>query len=186
MEELATYNSKIASLDRKKGVIKQKLSRMDKSNPKYTDLKKQYKDLSKEHKAISKEREEFNKKTNDLWNKTASDPYLDLGVSKKTYIDPKARVKANLVGVIGVPASIAVMQALAVSGHPVAATSTFNSMLINSMIYGNSIRRQNSHKLYKFKAKARTTPVARPKVTNAQKEFDDKMNSQGTHRKTLN
>ena len=43
MEELATYNSKIASLDRKKGVIEQKLSRMDKSNPKYTDLKKQYK-----------------------------------------------------------------------------------------------------------------------------------------------
>ena len=38
MEELATYDSKIASLDRKKGVIERKLSRMDKSNPKYMDL----------------------------------------------------------------------------------------------------------------------------------------------------
>lgn len=42
-EELTTYNSKFASLNRKKGVIERKLSRMDKSNPKYTDLKKQYK-----------------------------------------------------------------------------------------------------------------------------------------------
>lgn len=186
MEELVTYNSKIASLDRKKGVIKQKLSRMDKSNPKYTDLKKQYKDLSNEHKAISKKREEFNKKTNDLWNKTASDPYLDLGVSKKTYIDPKARVKADLVGVVGTLATISAAQALAVSGHPVAAESIYGSMLINTMISEATIRDQNSYKLYKFKATPRKTPVARPKVTNAQKEFDDKMNSQGTHRKALN
>ena len=186
MEELTTYNSKIASLDRKKGVIKQKLYRMDKSNPKYTDLKKQYKDLSKEHKEISKEREEFNKKTNDLWNKTASDPYLDLGVSKKTYIDPKARVKADLVGVVGTLATISAAQALAVSGHPVAAESIYGSMLINTMISESNIRNQNSHKLYKFKAKARTTPVARPKVTNAKKEFDDKMSSKGTLRKALN
>ena len=186
MEELATYDSKIASLNRRKGVIEQKLSRMDKSNPKYTDLKKQYKDLSKEHKATSKEREEFNKKTNDLWNKTASDPYLDLGVSKKTYIEPKARVKADLVGVVGVPASIAAMQALAVSGHPAAASAVYSSMMINSMIYGTTIRDQNSHKLYKFKAKARTTPVAKPKVTNAKKEFDDKMYLKGTPRKSLN
>ena len=95
-EELATYNSKIASLDRKKGVIKQKLSRIDKSNPKYTNLKKQYKDLSKEHKATSKEREEFN---------------------KKTYIGPKTRAKVNLVNVVGVPATIAAMQALGVTGN---------------------------------------------------------------------
>lgn len=186
MEELTTYDSKIASLNRKKGVIEQKLSRIDKSNPKYTDLKKQYKDLSKEHKATSKKREEFNKKTNDLWNKTASDPYLDLGVSKKTYIDPKARVKADLVAIVGGLAAYSSMQALAVSGHPAAASAVYNSLMINSMISGNTIRNQNSHKLYKFKAKARTTPVARPKVTNAQKEFDDKMNSQGTHKKALN
>lgn len=186
MEELATYNSKIASLDRKKGVIKQKLSRMNKSNPKYTDLKKQYKDLSKEHKATSKEKEEFNKKTNDLWNKTASDPYLDLGVSKKTYIEPKARVKADLVGVVGGLSAFSAMQALAVSGHPAAASAVYNSLMINAIMSGNTIRNQNSHKLYKFKAKARTTPVARPKVTNAQKEFDDKMSSKGTHRKALN
>ena len=186
MEELATYDSKIASLNRKKGVIEQKLSRMDKSNQKYTNLKKQYKDLSKEHKAASKEREEFNKKTNDLWNKTASDPYLDLGVSRKTYIDPKARVKADLVGVVGGLAAMSCMQALAVSGHPAAAIAVYSSMMINYIMSGQTIRDQNSHKLYKFKAKARTTPVARPKVTNAQKEFDDKMSSKGTLRKALN
>ena len=186
MEELTTYDSKIASLNRKKGVIKQKLSRMDKSNPKYTDLKKQYKDLSKEHKATSKEREEFNKKTNDLWNKTASDPYLDLGVSKKTYIAPKARVKADLVGVVGALAAGSAAQALAVSGHPAAASAVYSSMLINTMISESTMRDQNSYKLYKFKATPRTTPVARPKVTNAQKEFDDKMSSKGTLRKALN
>ena len=186
MEELATYDSKIASLNRKKGVIEQKLSRMDKSNPKYTDLKKQYKDLSKEHKATSKEREEFNKKTNDLWNKTASDPYLDLGVSKKTYIEPKARVKADLVGVVGALASISAMQALAVSGHPAAAEAIYGSMLINTMISEANMRDQNSYKLYKFKATPRTTPAARPKVTNAKKEFDDKMSSKGTLKKVLN
>ena len=186
MEELTTYNSKIASLDRKKGVIELKLSRMNKSNPKYKDLKKQYKDLSKEHKATSKEREEFNRKTNDLWNKTASDPYLDLGVSRKTYIDPKARAKADIVGVVGGLAAMSCMQALAVSGHPAAASAVYSSMMINSIMSGKTIRDQNSYKLYKFKAKARTTPVARPKVTNAQKEFDDKMSSKGTLRKALN
>ena len=186
MEELTTYNSKIASLDRKKGVIKRKLSKMDKSNPKYTDLKKQYKDVSKEHKAVLKEREEFNKETNDLWNKTASDPYLDLSVSKKTYIDPKARVKADLFGVVGTIATVSAAQALAVSGHPVAAEAIYGSMLINTMISESTMRDQNSYKSYKFKAKARKTPVARPKVTNAQKEFDDKMSSKGTLRKALN
>ena len=174
-EELATYNSKIASLDRKKGAIERKLSRMNKSNPKYTDLKKQYKDVSKEHKAVLKEREEFNNEFNDLWSKTASDPYLDLSVSRKTYIEPKARVKADLVGVVGVPASIAAMQALAVSGHPAAASAVYTSMMINYMIYGKTIRDLNSYKSYKFKAKARKTPVERPKVTNVKKEFDDKM-----------
>lgn len=185
MEELATYDSKIASLNRKKGVIEQKLSRMDKSNPKYTDLKKQYKDLSKEHKATSKEREEFNKKTNDLWNKTASDPYLDLSVSRKTYIDPKIRVKVDLSSVVGGLAAMTAMQALAVSGHPAAVGAAYGSM-IGSIVSGKTMRDQNSYKLYKFKAKARTTPVARPKVTNAQKEFDDKMSSKGTLRKALN
>lgn len=185
MEELTTYDSKIASLDRKKGVIERKLSRMDKSNPKYTDLKKQYKDLSKEHKATSKEREEFNKKTNDLWNKTASDPYLDLSVSRKTYIDPKVRVKVDLSAVVGGLAAMSAMQALAVSGYPAAAGAAYGSM-IGSIVSGKTMRDQNSYKLYKFKAKARTTPVARPKVTNAQKEFDDKMSSKGTLRKALN
>ena len=169
-EELATYNSKIASLDRKKGVIKQKLSRMNKSNPKYTDLKKQYKDVSKEHKAVLKEREEFNNEFNDLWSKTASDPYLDLSVSRKTYIEPKARVKADLVGVVGPIAFATAMQVLAASGHPAAAAAAQGSM-IGSIVSGKTIRDQNSYKSYKFKAKARKTPVARPKVTNAQKEF---------------
>lgn len=168
MEELATYNSKITSLNRKKGVIEQKLSRMDKSNPKYADLKKQYKDLSKEHKATSKEREEFNKKTNDLWNKTANDPYLDLSVSRETYIEPKARVKADLVGVVGPIAFATAMQVLAASGHPAAAAAAQGSM-IGSIVSGKTIRDLNSYKSYKFKVKARTTPVARPKVTNAQK-----------------
>lgn len=186
MEELATYNSKIASLNRKKGVIEQKLSRMDKSNPKYTDLKKQYKDLSKEYKATSKEREEFNKKANDLWNKMASDPYLDLSVSRKTYIDPKARAKADLVGVVGGLAAFSSAQTLAVSGHPAAASAVYSSLMINSMISRNNIRKLNSYKSYKFKAKARKTSEARPKVTNAQKEFDDKMSSKGTLRKALN
>ena len=186
MEELTTYNSKIALLDRKKGVIKQKLSRMDKSNPKYTDLKKQYKDLSKEHKATSKERNEFNKEANDLWNKTASDPYLDLGVSKKIYIEPKKRVKADLVGVVGGISAFSAAQALAVSGHPAAASAVYNSLMINALMSGNTIRDLNSYKSYKFKAKARKTPVARPKVTNAQKEFEDKMASKGILRKALN
>ena len=184
-EELATYNSKIASLDRKKGVIKQKLSRMNKSNPKYTDLKKQYKDVSKEHKAVLKEREEFNNEVNDLWYKTANDPYLDLSVSRKTYIEPKAGIKADLVGVVGAIASATAMQVLAASGHPAAAAAAQGSM-IGSIVSGKTIRDQNSYKSYKFKAKARTTPVARPKVTNAQKEFDDKISSKGTLRKALN
>lgn len=168
-EELATYNSKIASLDKKKGVIKQKLSRMDKSNPKYTDLKKQYKDVSKEHKAVLKEREAFNNEFNDLWYKTANDPYLDLSVSRKTYIEPKARVKADLVGVVGAIASATAMQVLAASGHPAAAAAAQGSM-IGSIVSGKTIRDLNSYNSYKFKAKARKTPVARPKVTNAQKE----------------
>ena len=115
MEELTTYNSKISSLNNKKGVIEQKLSKMDKSNPKYTDLKKQYKDVSKEYKATLKQKDEFNKEVNDLWNKTASDPYLDLKVSRGTYIDPKARRNANLAGIGGVLSAVA-MQALAYSG----------------------------------------------------------------------
>lgn len=78
------------------------------------------------------------------------------------------------------------MQALAVSGHPAAASAVYSSVMINSIMSGQTMRDQNSYKLYKFKATPRTTPVARPKVTNAQKEFNDKMNSQGTHRKALN
>ena len=172
-EELATYNSKIASLDRKKDVIERKLSRVNKSNPKYTDLKKQYKDVSKEHKAVLKEREEFNEEFNDLWSKTASDPYLDLSVSRKTYIEPKARIKADLVGVVGPIAFATAMNVLAASGHPAAAAAAQGSM-IGSIVSGKTIRDLNSYKSYKFKAKARTTPVARPKLTNAQKEFDNK------------
>ena len=184
-EELATYNSKIASLDRKKDVIERKLSRLDKSNPKYTDLKKQYKDVNKEHKAVLKEREEFNEEFNDLWSKTASDPYLDLSVSRKTYIEPKARIKADLVGVVGPIVFATAMNVLAASGHPAAAAAAQGSM-IGSMVSGKTIRDLNSYKSYKFKAKARKTPEARPKVTNAQKEFDDKMSSKGTLRKALN
>ena len=177
-EELTTYNSKIASLDKKKGIIERKLSKMDKSNPKYTDLKKLYKDVSKERKATLKERDEFNEEFNDLWSKTASDPYLDLSVSRKTYIEPKARIKADLVGVVGPIAFATAMQVLAASGHPAAAAAAQGSM-IGSIVSGKTIRDLNSYKSYKFKAKARTTPkartipVARHKVTNAQKEFDD-------------
>ena len=78
------------------------------------------------------------------------------------------------------------MQALAVSGHPAAASAVYSSMMINSIMSGQTMRDQNSYKLYKFKAKARTTPVARHKVTNAKKEFDDKMYLKGTSRKALN
>jgi len=171
MEELATYNSKIASLNNKKGVIERKLSKMDKSNPKYTDLKKRYKDVSKEHKATLKERDEFNKETNDLWNKTASDPYLDLSVSRKTYIDPKVKTKADL-GVLGGALSAVSMAGLAYAGNPYVAILATSGVLSSEM-YAQTVKALNSYKLYKFKAKARTTPVARPKVTNAQKEFDD-------------
>lgn len=131
-------------------------------------------------------REEFNKKTNDLWNKTASDPYLDLGVSRKTYIDSKARVKADLVCVVGGLAAMSCMQALAVSGHPAAASAVYSSMMINSIMSEQTMRYQNSYKLYKFKATPRTTTVARPKVTNDKKEFDDKIYLKGTSRKALN
>lgn len=166
MEELTTYNSKITSLNNKKAIIKRKLSKMDKSNPKYTYLKKQYKDVSKEHKATLKERDEFNKETNDLWNKTASDPYLDLSVSRKTYIDPKVRTKADLAGIGGGLASVVAMEAFAYSGHPYAAQVAMSGLMSTTM-YAQSVKALNSYNLYKFKAKARTTPVARPKVTNA-------------------
>ena len=181
MEELTTYNSKIASLNNKKAVIERKLSKMDKSNPKYTDLKKQYKDVSKEHKATLKERDEFNKETNDLWNKTASDPYLDLSVSRKTYIDPKVKNKADLA-VLGGALSAVSMTGLAYSGNPYAAILA-KSNVLSSAMYAQTLKALNSYKLYKFKAKARTTPAARPKVTNAQKEFDDKMHLKSTLRK---
>lgn len=105
-------------------------------------------------------------------SKTASDPYLDLSVSRKTYIEPKARVEADLVGVVGPIAFGTAMSVLAASGHPAAAAAAQGSM-IGSAVSGKTIRDLNSYKSYKFKAKARTTPVARPKVTNAQKEFDD-------------
>ena len=178
MEELTTYNSKIASLNNKKGIIERKLSKMDKSNPKYTDLKKQYKDVSKEHKATSKERDEFNKEVNDLWNKTASDPYLDLSVSRKTYIDPKVKNKADL-GALGGTLSAVAMLGLAYSGDPYAAILA-KSTVLSSAMYVQTLKALNSYKLYKFKAKARKTPVARPKVTNAQKEFEDKTHLKST------
>ena len=174
MEELTTYISKIVSLNNKKAVIKRKLSKMDKSNPKYTDLKKQYKDVSKEHKATLKEIDKFNKETNDLWNKTASDPYLDLNVSRKTYIEPKARIKADL-GVLGGALSAVAMTGLAYSSGNHYAAILAKSGVLSSAMYAKTVKALKSYKLYKFKAKARTTPVARPKVTNAQKEFDDKM-----------
>lgn len=180
MEELTTYNSKIASLNNKKGIIERKLYKMDKSNPKYTDLKKQYKDVSKEHKATLKERDKFNKETNDLWNKTASDPYLDLSVSRKTYRDPKVKFKVDF-GVLGESLTSAA-EGIAYSGHSYAAQQVMSSLMGYSM-YVQTLKALNTYKLYKFKAKARTTPVARPKVTNAQKEFEDKTHLKSTHRK---
>lgn len=40
---------------------------------------------------------------------------------------------------------------------------------METAMYAHYVKALNSYRLYKFKAKAKTTPVARPKVTNAQK-----------------
>lgn len=174
MEELATYNSKIAALDRKKGALERKLSKMDKSHPKYAALKKQYNAISKEHSATVKERDSFNKETMDRWNKIANDPYTRLEVSRKNYLDPKTRNKTNLAALAGAGAAIGGGTALAAAGHPVAGASLANGAF-GAVAAANSINALNSYRGYKYKATARTTPVMKHRVTDAQKEFDEKM-----------
>lgn len=175
MEELATYNYKIASLDKKKGALERKLSKMDKSHPKYAALKKQYDAISKEHSATVKERDSFNKETMDRWNKIASDPYTRLEVSRKNYIDPKVKAKHNLIGLAESGAAIAGGTALAATGHPLMGSLYAAGGGVGSMINGISRNALDSYRGYKYKATARTTPVMKHKVTDAQKEFDDKM-----------
>ena len=175
MEELATYNSKIAALDRKKGALERKLAKMDKSHPKYAALKKQYNAISKEHSATVKERDSFNKETMDRWNKIANDPYTKLEVSRKNYLDPKVQAKNNLMGLAGSGAAIAGGVALTTMGHPLSGSSLATGGAIGPLLYANSRNALDSYRGYKYNATARTTPVMKHKVTDAQREFDDKM-----------
>lgn len=175
MEELATYNSKIAALDRKKGALERKLAKMDKSHPKYAALKKQYNAISKEHSATVKERDSFNKETMDRWNKIANDPYTKLEVSRKNYLDPKIQTKTALGAFGGIGASLAGATALGATGNPVGAALLGAGGSIGSVQAAKSLNALNSYKGYKYNATARTTPVMKHKVTDAQREFDDKM-----------
>lgn len=175
MEELATYNSKIVALDEKKGALERKLSKMDKSHPKYAALKKQYAAISKEHSATVKERDSFNKETMDRWNKIASDPYTRLEVSRKNYLDPKIKTKTAL-GVLGaIGGSLAGATALGAVGLPASALGFGVGGTIGALEGADSVNALNSYKGYKYKATARTTPVMKHKVTDAQREFDDKL-----------
>jgi len=175
MEELATYNSKIAALDKKKGVLERKLAKMDKSHPKYAALKKQYNAISKEHSATVKERDSFNKETMDRWNKIANDPYTMLEVSRKNYLDPKVQAKNTLIGLAGSGAVLAGGTALTAMGHPLIGSSLATGGVIGPMLDAMGRNALNSYRGYKYKATARTTPVMKHKVTDAQREFDDKM-----------
>ena len=175
MEELATYNSKIAALDKKKGILERKLAKMDKSHPKYAALKKQYNAISKEHSATVKERDSFTKETMDRWNKIANDPYTKLEVSRKNYIDPKVRAKNTLIDLAGSGAAINTGRMLATMGYPLLGSSLATAGAISSIIDANSRNALDSYRGYKYKATARTTPVMKHRVTDAQREFDDKM-----------
>lgn len=175
MEELATYNSKIAALDRKKGALERRLSKMDKSHPKYATLKKRYDAISKEHSATVKERDNFNKETMDRWNKIANDPYTRLEVYRRNYLDPKTQAKNNLMGLAGSGAAIAGGVALTAMGHPLSGSSLATGGAMGPMIYANTRNALDSYRGYRYKATARTTPVMKHKVTDAQREFDDKL-----------
>lgn len=175
MEELATYNYKIASLDKKKGALERKLSKMDKSHPKYAALKKQYDAISKEHSATVKERDNFNKETMDRWNKIANDPYASLKVSRKNYLDPRVQAKTSLAALGGLGATLAGSTALGMMGNHIGQISLATSGALRTMQAAEAANARNSYRGYKYKATARTTPVMKHKVTDAQREFDDKL-----------
>lgn len=175
MEELATYNYKIAALDKKKGALERKLAKMDKSHPKYAALKKQYNAISKEHNATVKERDSFNRETMDRWNKIANDPYTSLEVSRKNYLDPKVQAKISLATLGGLGATIAGSTALGMMGNHIGQVGLAAGGATSTMQAAKAANALNSYRGYKYKATARTTPVMKHRVTDAQKEFDDKM-----------
>ena len=175
MEELATYNYKIASLDKKKGALERKLSKMDKSHPKYAALKKQYDVISKEHSATVKERDNFDKETMDRWNKIANDPYTSLEVSRKNYLDPRVQAKTSLAALGGLGATLAGSTALGMMGNHIGQVGLAAGGAMSTMQAAKAANALNSYRGYKYKATARTTPVMKHRVTDAQKEFDDKM-----------
>lgn len=175
MEELATYNYKIASLDKKKGALERKLAKMDKSHPKYAALKKQYNAISKEHNATVKERDSFNRETMDRWNKIANDPYTSLEVSRKNYLDPRVQAKTSLAALGGLGATLAGSTALGMMGNPIGQVGLAAGGAMRIMQAAEAANALNSYRGYKYKATARTTPVMKHRVTDAQKEFDDKM-----------
>lgn len=175
MEELATYNYKIASLDKKKGALERKLSKMDKSHPKYAALKKQYDAISKEHSATVKERDNFDKETMDRWNKITNDPYTSLEVSRKNYLDPKVQAKTSLAALGGLGATLAGSTALGMMGNHIGQIGLAAGGATSIMQAAKAANALNSYRGYKYKATARTTPVMKHRVTDAQKEFDDKM-----------
>lgn len=175
MEELATYNYKIASLDKKKGALERKLSKMDKSHPKYSALKKQYDAISKEHSATVKERDNFDKETMNRWNQIANDPYTSLEVSRKNYLDPRVQAKTSLAALGGLGATLAGSTALGMMGHHISQVGLAASGALSTMEAAKAANALNSYRGYKYNATARTTPVMKHKVTDAQREFDDKM-----------
>lgn len=175
MEELATYNYKIASLDKKKGALERKLSKMDKSHPKYAALKKQYDAISKEHSATVKERDNFDKETMNRWNQIANDPYTSLEVSRKNYLDPRVQAKTSLTALGGLGATLAGSTALGMAGNHIGQIALATGGALSTMQGAKAANALNSYRGYKYNATARTTPVMKHKVTDAQREFDDKM-----------
>lgn len=175
MEELATYNYKIASLDKKKGALERKLSKMDKSHPKYATLKKQYDAISKEHSATVKERDNFDKETMNRWNQIANDPYTSLEVSRKNYLDPRVQAKTSLTALGGLGATLAGSTALGMTGNHIGQVALAAGGALSTMEAAKAANALNSYRGYKYNATARTTPVMKHKVTDAQREFDDKL-----------
>jgi hypothetical protein len=111
----------------------------------------------------------------DRWNKIANDPYTMLEVSRKNYLDPKVQAKNTLIGLAGSGAVLAGGTALTAMGHPLIGSSLATGGVIGPMLDAMGRNALNSYRGYKYKATARTTPVMKHKVTDAQREFDDKM-----------
>ncbi len=113
----------------------------------------------------------------DRWNKVVNDPdpYTKVEFSRKNYLDPKARAKNNLIGLAGLGAAVAGGSALAAMGHPLSAKALTTGGAMGPMLYASGANALDSYRGYKYNATARTTPVMKHKVTDAQREFDDKM-----------